>query len=86
MDGEPILKGYALAAGYLYQAQLRAELSRSLGVEWEQPRKGMAELRGMPREVIREFSTRRVQVVEQLGAAIRRTMLPQPKWQISREF
>jgi conjugative relaxase-like TrwC/TraI family protein len=67
LDGEPILKGYRLAAGYLYQAHLRAELTRSLGVEWEQPRKGMAELRGVRREVIREFSTRRVQVVEELS-------------------
>ena len=50
LDGEPILRGYRLAAGYLYQAQLRAELTRSLGVEWEQPRKGMAELRQVPRE------------------------------------
>jgi conjugative relaxase-like TrwC/TraI family protein len=67
LDGEPILKAYRLAAGYLYQAQLRSELTRSLGVEWEQPRKGMAELRGVPRDAIREFSTRRVQVVEELG-------------------
>src|SRR5919197_1876830 len=67
LDGEPILRGYRLAAGYLYQAQLRAELTRSLGVEWERPRKGMAELRQVPREVIREFSTRRAQVVEELA-------------------
>src|ERR671937_155725 len=67
LDGEPILKSYRLAAGYLYQSHLRAELTRSLGVEWEEPRKGMAELRGVPQEVIREFSTRRVQVVEELA-------------------
>jgi conjugative relaxase-like TrwC/TraI family protein len=66
LDGEPILKSYRLAAGYLYQAQLRAELSRTLGVEWEQPHKGMAELRHVPRQVIREFSTRRAQVVQQV--------------------
>jgi conjugative relaxase-like TrwC/TraI family protein len=66
LDGEPILRGYRLAAGYLYQAHLRAELTQSLGVEWEQPRKGMAELRHVPREVIRAFSTRRAQVLEQL--------------------
>jgi conjugative relaxase-like TrwC/TraI family protein len=67
LDGEPILKSYRLAAGYLYQAHLRAELTRSLGVEFDQPRKGMAELRHVPREVIREFSTRRVQVEEELA-------------------
>lgn len=67
LDGEPILKSYRLAAGYLYQAQLRSELTRTLGVEWEEPQKGMAELRHVPRQVIREFSTRRAQVVEQLA-------------------
>src|SRR3954454_17465571 len=67
LDGEPILKGYRLAAGYLYQAQLRAELTRTLGVEWEQPRKGMAEIQHVPLAVIREFSRRRAQVVEAAG-------------------
>jgi conjugative relaxase-like TrwC/TraI family protein len=67
LDGEPILKSYRLAAGYLYQAQLRAELTRALGVEWDEPRKGMAELKQVPRAVIREFSTRRTQVVEELA-------------------
>ncbi len=67
LDGEPILRSYRLAAGYLYQAHLRGELSRTLGVEWEQPQKGMAELRHVPQEVIREFSTRRAQVLEQLA-------------------
>lgn len=67
LDGEPILKSYRLAAGYLYQAQLRAELTRALGVEWDEPRKGMAELKHVPRTVIREFSTRRVEVVEELA-------------------
>jgi conjugative relaxase-like TrwC/TraI family protein len=67
LDAEPILKGYRLAAGYLYQAELRAELTRSLGVEWEQPRKGLAEIRGVPRGVVRAFSTRRIQVEEELA-------------------
>ena len=57
LDGEAILKTYRLAAGYLYQAHLRGELSQSLGVEWETPYKGLADLRGVAREVIDEFST-----------------------------
>ena len=64
LDGRPILKDYRLAAGYLYQAQLRSELTRTLGVEWDEPHKGMAELRYAPGDVFREFSTRRAQVVE----------------------
>ncbi len=66
LDGEAILKTYRLAAGYLYQAHLRGELTRSLGVEWETPRKGMAELRSVPSRVLAEFSTRRAQVVAHL--------------------
>jgi conjugative relaxase-like TrwC/TraI family protein len=66
LDGEAILKTYRLAAGYLYQAHLRGELSRSLGVQWELPYKGLADLKGVRREVIDEFSTRRAQVVEHM--------------------
>jgi hypothetical protein len=66
LDGEAILKTYRLAAGYLYQAHLRAELSRSLGVEWETPRKGLADLKGVPADAIGEFSTRRAQVVQHM--------------------
>ena len=66
LDGEAILKTYRLAAGYLYQAHLRAELSHSLGVEWETPRKGLADLKGVPADAIGEFSTRRAQVVQHM--------------------
>src|SRR5215218_4617758 len=66
LDGEAILKTYRLAAGYLYQAHLRGELSRRLGVEWETPHKRLADLKGVPRSVIDEFSTRRAQVVEHM--------------------
>jgi len=66
LDGEAILKTYRLAAGYLYQAHLRGELSRRLGVQWETPHKGLADLKGISREVIDEFSTRRAQVVEHM--------------------
>lgn len=67
LDGEPILKTYRLAAGYLYQAHLRADLSCSLGVEWKTPSKGMAEIKAVPEGVIAEFSTRRAQVVEYMS-------------------
>lgn len=67
LDGEAILRTYRLATGYLYQAHLRDELTRALGVEWETPQKGLADLRHVPRGVIREFSTRRLQVEEQLA-------------------
>ena len=66
LDGEALLKHHRLAAGYLYQAHLRHALARSLGVRWRDPAKGMAELRGFPRAVLREFSTRRTQVLKYL--------------------
>ena len=68
LDGEAILKTYRLAAGYLYEAHLRHELTRRLGVEWAEPVKGMGELRGVPEETIRAFSTRRQSLVEHMEA------------------
>jgi conjugative relaxase-like TrwC/TraI family protein len=66
LDGRPILEHYRLAAGYLYQSQLRFELSRSLGVEWRPPESGMAEIAGVPDEVVKAFSRRRAQVLDYL--------------------
>jgi conjugative relaxase-like TrwC/TraI family protein len=66
LDGEPILKQYRLAAGYLYQAQLRFELTSSLGVEWREPVNGMAEIAGVPEAALRAFSQRRAQVLDYL--------------------
>jgi conjugative relaxase-like TrwC/TraI family protein len=67
-DGEALLKNYRLAAGYLYEAHLRYELSTRLGLQWETPERGWAELKGVPRSIIEAFSTRRAQVVEHLSA------------------
>src|SRR5207249_25336 len=66
LDGGPILKHYRLAAGYLYQSQLRFELTRSLGVEWREPENGMAEIAGVPHGALRAFSQRRAQVLDYL--------------------
>jgi conjugative relaxase-like TrwC/TraI family protein len=68
LDGEAILKTYRLAAGYLYEAQLRHELGRRLGLAWTVPVKGMAELERVPEEAIRAFSTRRQSLVEHMEA------------------
>jgi conjugative relaxase-like TrwC/TraI family protein len=67
LDGEALLKNHRLAAGYLYQAHLRYELSKRLGVCWREPCKGMAELRDVPTGVLQEFSTRRAQVLDYLA-------------------
>ena len=67
LDGDLILRTHRLAAGYLYQAQLRYELTARLGVGWRPVVQGMAELRGVPEEVVREFSTRRQQILTHLA-------------------
>ena len=54
------------AAGYLFQAELRERLTRALGVEWTQTRKGAAEIVGVPRELITALSRRRAQILDAL--------------------
>jgi conjugative relaxase-like TrwC/TraI family protein len=66
LDGEPLMKHYRLAAGYLYQSQLRFELTRSLGVEWREPENGMAEIAGVTEGALKAFSQRRAQVLDYL--------------------
>jgi Ti-type conjugative transfer relaxase TraA len=53
---------HAKTAGFLYQSKLRKELTRRLGVEWTQVRKGTADIQGIDREVIQAFSKRRAEV------------------------
>ncbi len=57
------LYAHAKTAGYLYQAHLRWELTRRLGVEWTAMRRGgTADIEGISRDVIRAFSRRRAQI------------------------
>lgn len=60
----PRLYAYAKTAGYLYQAHLRHELTRRLGVEWTPVRSGAAEIEGVAPEVMRAFSRRREEIRE----------------------
>ncbi|MDP9101927.1 MAG: relaxase domain-containing protein, partial [Actinomycetota bacterium] len=57
----------AKTAGYLYQATLRHELCRELGVSWTVPVKGCAEIIGIPQTVLVEFSQRRRQITTELA-------------------
>ncbi|MDP9101552.1 MAG: relaxase domain-containing protein, partial [Actinomycetota bacterium] len=56
----------AKTAGYLYQAALRHELSRELGVSWTVPVKGCADILGVPQTLLAEFSQRRQQITTEL--------------------
>jgi Ti-type conjugative transfer relaxase TraA len=55
-----------LAAGYLFQAELRERLTRELGVEWSDVRKGAAEIVGVPPELTKALSKRRTQILDAL--------------------
>jgi conjugative relaxase-like TrwC/TraI family protein len=59
---------HQLTAGYIYQAVLRGELTRRLGVEWTPVRRGLAEIQAVPKAVCRAFSQRR-QAIESLLVA-----------------
>jgi len=54
---------HAKAAGYVYQAALRAEVTRELGAEWGELRNGYADLAEIERPVIEHFSQRRMEIV-----------------------
>lgn len=56
------LHRHATTASYLYQATLRGELTRELGVAWTPVNKGIAEIAGIPTDLTRAFSTRRAAI------------------------
>ncbi|MGA8296573.1 MAG: MobF family relaxase [Acidimicrobiales bacterium] len=69
VDGRELFD-HQTAAGMLYKAALRAELTRRLGVSWtEVDEKGIAEIVGVPDALIEAWSKRRRQV-EQMGARL----------------
>ncbi len=56
------------AADALYHAQLRHELTGTLGVAWEAPSRGRADVIGVGEEVRRVFSRRSAQIAADLAA------------------
>jgi Ti-type conjugative transfer relaxase TraA len=67
LDGRELYR-HAKTAGYLYQAALRGELSRELGLRWQPVVHGTADLEGVPRRVVEHFSQRRAEILELMGA------------------
>jgi len=61
LDSQTMVR-QATTVSYLYQAVLRAELTRRLGVAWTDVETGLAEVEGIPREVLGVFSKRRNQI------------------------
>jgi len=64
-DGRGLF-AHAAAAGSLYEAELRGELSRHLGVGWARRRNGQIEAAIVGPTVIGEFSGRRGEIAEHL--------------------
>jgi conjugative relaxase-like TrwC/TraI family protein len=63
----PAIYDHAKTAGYLFEAHFRSDLSRRLGVSWQEVRNGIAEIEGFADDHLREFSTRRHQILEAAG-------------------
>jgi len=61
------LHRHARTAGCIYQAVLRGELTRQLGVAWGPVRKGVAEIDAIPKALRRAFSNRRRDIEGELG-------------------
>jgi len=76
----------------LYHAGLRAELTRRLGVEWEVPENGIAEIAGVPEEVRAEFSQRTSDIersleerLERFRSNLEREPTRKERWRLERE-
>lgn len=57
------LYAHATTAGHLAGAQLRHQLTETLGLVWDLPDRGLADIDGVDRAVIDAFSTRRAEIL-----------------------
>lgn len=71
-----LLYANAKSSGYVYQALLRGELTRRLGVAWGPVHNGTADILGVSPEVIRAFSRRRVEIESRRDAIAARAISP----------
>jgi conjugative relaxase-like TrwC/TraI family protein len=63
----PAIYEHAKAAGFIYEAHFRDELTQRLGVGWQKVENGIAEIEGFSAEQLRHFSTRREEILEAAG-------------------
>ena len=66
IDGKGIYR-HKMAASYLYDAELRHQLTARLGVEWEPVLRGIAEIVDIGPELCRQFSKRREAIEDKLA-------------------
>ena len=62
------LYAHSLTAGYVYESHIRDELTRRLGVSWGPIVNGIADIDGLPKPVLRAFSTRREDIEHRMAA------------------
>jgi conjugative relaxase-like TrwC/TraI family protein len=63
----PALYEHAKTASAIYEAHLRDELTRRLGVGFKEVRNGIAEIEGFDPDHLRHFSKRRLEILEAAG-------------------
>jgi len=80
------------ALSAVYHAGLRSELTRRLGVAWETPEHGIAEIAGIPKPILEEFSRRtsdidhRLQVkLQRFEEELGREPTDRERWRLERE-
>jgi conjugative relaxase-like TrwC/TraI family protein len=91
LHGRPLFEE-AKTAGMLYQAALRAELTRRLGVAWGPVSEhGQAELAGIPHQLRARFSTRTAEIeaaaeakISELEGALGRVLAPDERGRVYR--
>jgi conjugative relaxase-like TrwC/TraI family protein len=66
LDARPLYH-WSKTVGYLYEAELRHQLTRTVGVEWRTVRRGIADVAEVPMQVVDEFSTRRHEIEAHLA-------------------
>jgi conjugative relaxase-like TrwC/TraI family protein len=67
-----LIYAYAKAAGYLYESHLRHRLSTELRVDWTGVVNGIADVAGVPEEMIEQFSKRSREIRERLDEVTER--------------
>lgn len=69
LDGK-YMKEFQRMLGGIYQSVIRNELSHRLGFDWEPIVNGQAEIAGIPKDVLRTFSKRTIQMEDALQPKI----------------
>jgi len=69
LDGRHLYQ-QARTAGFLYQAVLRQELTERLGVSWQPVENGVADIDGISREVVEQFSQRRREILDRMAGVV----------------